>query len=57
MKRMWEIPAMIEKSRFLSVAAVMHLLGVDHKRLIYRYNGIDRRLTDVHGHIVKVILA
>ena len=57
MKRIWEIPAMIEKSRFLSVAAVMHLLGVDHKRLIYRQNGIDRRLPDVHGHIVKEILA
>jgi hypothetical protein len=38
-------------------ATVLHLLGIDHKRLIYRQNGIDRRLTDVHGHIVKEILA
>lgn len=38
-------------------ATVLHLLGIDHKRLIYRQNGIDRRLTDVHGHVVKEILA
>jgi hypothetical protein len=38
-------------------ATVLHLLGIDHKRLIYRQNGIDRRLTDVHGHIVHEILA
>jgi len=38
-------------------ATVLHLLGIDHQRLIYRQNGIDRRLTDVHGHIVKEILA
>jgi hypothetical protein len=38
-------------------ATVLHLLGIDHKRLIYRQNGIDRRLTDVHGHVVHEILA
>jgi uncharacterized protein (DUF1501 family) len=38
-------------------ATVLHLLGIDHKRLVYRQNGIDRRLTDVHGHVVKEILA
>ncbi len=38
-------------------ATVLHLLGIDHKRLIYRQNGIDRRLTDVHGHVVSEILA
>ena len=38
-------------------ATVLHLLGIDHKRLIYRQNGIDRRLTDVHGHVVNEILA
>jgi hypothetical protein len=37
-------------------ATVLHLLGIDHKRLIYRQNGIDRRLTDVHGHVVQEIL-
>ena len=38
-------------------ATVLHLLGIDHKRLIYRQNGIDRRLTDVHGHVVREILS
>lgn len=38
-------------------ATVLHLLGIDHKRLVYRQNGIDRRLTDVHGHVVNEILA
>jgi hypothetical protein len=38
-------------------ATVLHLLGIDHERLTFRQNGIDRRLTDVHGHVVKEILA
>jgi hypothetical protein len=38
-------------------ATVMHLLGIDHERLTYRHNGIDRRLTDVHGHVIKELLA
>ena len=38
-------------------ATVLHLLGVDHKRLTFRHNGIDRRLTDVHGHVVTDLLA
>ena len=38
-------------------ATVLHLLGIDHQRLLFRQNGIDRRLTDVHGHVVKEILA
>jgi len=38
-------------------ATVLHLLGLDHKRLTYRHNGIDRRLTDVHGHVIREILA
>ena len=37
-------------------ATIMHLLGVDHKRLIYKFQGRDYRLTDVHGHVVKSIL-
>jgi hypothetical protein len=37
-------------------ATVLHLLGIDHKRLTYRHNGIDRRLTDVHGHVIGEIL-
>jgi len=38
-------------------ATILHLLGFDHTRLTYRFQGRDFRLTDVHGHIVKGILA
>ncbi|MCG8651152.1 MAG: DUF1501 domain-containing protein, partial [Pirellulales bacterium] len=38
-------------------ATILHLLGIDHKRLTVRHNGIDRRLTDVHGHVIKELLA
>lgn len=38
-------------------ATILHLLGIDHTRLTYRHNGIDRRLTDVHGHVIEEILA
>lgn len=37
-------------------ATILHLLGIDHERLTFRQNGIDRRLTDVHGHVVDGIL-
>jgi hypothetical protein len=33
------------------------LLGIDHTRLTFRHNGSDRRLTDVHGHVMDDILA
>jgi hypothetical protein len=38
-------------------ATVLHLLGLDHKRLTYRFSGRDMRLTDVHGELVHGILA
>ena len=38
-------------------ATILHLLGMDHLKLTYRYAGRDFRLTDVHGHVVKDILA
>ena len=38
-------------------ATILHLLGIDHHRLTFRHNGIDRRLTDVHGQVVEAILA
>lgn len=38
-------------------ATVLHLLGIDHTRLTFRHNGIDRRLTDVHGKVIQEILA
>ena len=38
-------------------ATLLHILGIDHERLTYRYAGRDFRLTDVHGRVVKDILA
>jgi len=38
-------------------ATLLHLLGLDHTRLTYRFQGRDFRLTDVHGHVVRDILA
>jgi hypothetical protein len=38
-------------------ATILHLLGFDHLKLTYRYAGRDFRLTDVHGNVVKEILA
>ncbi len=38
-------------------ATILHLLGIDHKRLTYRTAGIDRRLTDVHGTVINEILS
>jgi arylsulfatase A-like enzyme len=38
-------------------ATILHLLGIDHTKLTFRNNGIDRRLTDVHGAVIKELLA
>jgi uncharacterized protein (DUF1501 family) len=38
-------------------ATLLHLLGLDHEKLTYRYAGRDFRLTDVHGHVAKEILS
>ncbi|MGE3819194.1 MAG: DUF1501 domain-containing protein [Isosphaeraceae bacterium] len=38
-------------------ATILHLLGLDHKRLTFYHNGIERRLTDVHGNLMRPILA
>ena len=38
-------------------ATVLHLLGLDHLRLTYRYNGRDFRLTDVSGEVVQAVIA
>ena len=37
-------------------ATIMHLMGIDHERLTFKYQGRRFRLTDVHGHVVKDIL-
>ncbi|WP_299468790.1 DUF1501 domain-containing protein [uncultured Gimesia sp.] len=38
-------------------ATILHQLGIDHEKLTFRHNGIDRRLTDVHGHVIKDIIS
>jgi hypothetical protein len=38
-------------------ATILHLLGIDHEKLTFRHNGIDRRLTDVHGKVIREVLA
>jgi hypothetical protein len=38
-------------------ATILHLLGFDHTKLVYRFQGRDYRLTDVHGHVVRQIVA
>jgi uncharacterized protein (DUF1501 family) len=38
-------------------ATILHLLGLDHERLSFYHDGVERRLTDVHGEVIKEILA
>ena len=38
-------------------ATILHLLGIDHEKLTFYHNGVNRRLTDVHGHVVQPLLA
>jgi hypothetical protein len=38
-------------------ATILYLLGIDHERLTVRHDGIDRRLTDVHGHVIEELMA
>ena len=38
-------------------ATVLHLIGLNHEKLTYYHNGANRRLTDVHGHVINTILA
>ncbi|MBT3667169.1 MAG: DUF1501 domain-containing protein [Opitutae bacterium] len=38
-------------------ATILHLMGLDHERLTYYHNGLERRLTNVHGHVIKEVLA
>lgn len=38
-------------------ATILHLLGLDHERLSYYHNGLERRLTNVHGHVIKSVLS
>ena len=38
-------------------ATILHLLGINHERLTYRYQGRDFRLTDVHGHVIHDLIS
>jgi arylsulfatase A-like enzyme len=38
-------------------ATFLHILGIDHERLTFYHNGIERRLTNVHGHVIQEILS
>ena len=38
-------------------ATILYLLGIDHERLVYRFQGRDFRLTDVHGKVMPALLA
>ena len=38
-------------------ATILHLMGIDHTRLTFLHNGTNRRLTDVHGHVMEGVLA
>ena len=38
-------------------ATILHLMGIDHTKLTYRYSGRDYRLTDVSGDVVKALIA
>jgi uncharacterized protein (DUF1501 family) len=38
-------------------ATILYLLGIDHEKLTFLHNGIQRRLTDVHGHVIYELIA
>ncbi|MCC6881930.1 MAG: DUF1501 domain-containing protein, partial [Verrucomicrobiales bacterium] len=38
-------------------ATILHLMGLDHKQLTYRYSGRDYRLTDVHGNVIHDLIS
>jgi uncharacterized protein (DUF1501 family) len=46
-----------KKSVYDLHATILRLLGLDHEKLTYHFNGRDMRLTDVHGHVIPEILA
>ena len=47
----------VRASRYDFHAAILHLLGIDHERRSFYHNGIERRLTDVHGQVIRGLLA
>jgi len=54
----WGYQAAVDKTTGHDMhATILHLLGIDHEKLTVRHNGIDRRLTDVHGKVIESVLA
>ena len=54
----WAWRAAVNKTYCYDIhATILHLMGIDHEKLSVRHDGTDRRLTDVHGHVVKEVLA
>ncbi|MEM6689380.1 MAG: DUF1501 domain-containing protein [Planctomycetota bacterium] len=54
----WGFKAEVDKVEMYDFnATILHLMGLDHERLSYYHNGIERRLTNVHGHVIKDVLA
>ena len=54
----WSYKAAVNPTYCYDVhATVLHLLGINHEKLTFRHNGIDRRLTDVHGEVIRAIVA
>jgi len=54
----WSYKALVNPTYCYDLhATVLHLLGIDHTKLVFRHNGIDRRLTDVHGRVIEGIVA
>lgn len=54
----WSYKAVINPTYCYDVhATILHLMGIDHTKLTYRHDGIDRRLTDVHGQVIRDLLA
>lgn len=49
--------ALNETSVYDFNATILHLLGLDHERLTFYHNGLERRITNVHGHVIKDVLA
>ena len=54
----WSWQAAKEKTTGYDLhATILHLLGIDHEKLTFLHNGTNRRLTDVHGHVIDAVLA
>ena len=54
----WGFRPQEKKSEVYDIhATILHQLGIDHEKLSVRNNGIDRRLTDVHGHVIKDMIS